>query len=106
MVTPQQLAARLRELRGRRELTQEALAEAADVSGKTIRRIEQGRGISPTLVTLEKVASAFGLTASEMLGDQLESREVAAMYRELPELEQSIAYVVLRSLTDHAAASH
>jgi transcriptional regulator with XRE-family HTH domain len=106
MVTPQQLAARLRELRRRRQLTQEALAEAADVSCKTIRRIEQGGGVSPALITLEKLASAFGLTASEMLGDQLESHEVAAMYRDLPALEQSIAYVVLRSLTDHAAASH
>lgn len=104
MVTPQQLSARLRELRTRRELTQEALAEAAEVSCKTIRRIEQA-SISPSLVTLEKLASAFGLSASDLLGDQLESHhEVAAMYRDLPPLEQEIAYVVLRSLSDHAAA--
>lgn len=104
MVTPNQLGARLRELRNRRELTQEALAEVADVSCKTIRRIEQG-SISPSLVTLKRLASAFGLSASDLLGDQLENHdEVAAMYRDLPPLEQQIAYVVLRSLSDHAAA--
>jgi transcriptional regulator with XRE-family HTH domain len=103
MVTPQQLAARIRELRARRGLTQEALAEAADVSCKTIRRIERGT-ISPSLITLQKLVSAFGLSASDMLGDQLEGHhEIAAMYRDLPPLEQEIAYVVLRSLSDHAA---
>jgi len=104
MVTPKQLAARLRDLRARRELTQEALAEAAEISSKTIRRIEQG-SISPSLITLEKLATAFGLSASDLLGDQLESHhEVAAMFRDLPPLEREIAYVVLRSLSEHAAA--
>ncbi len=103
MVTPKQLAARLRELRARRGLTQEALAETADVSCKTIRRIERG-SISPSLITLGKLASAFGLSASDFLGDQLERHhEVAAMYLGLPPLEQEIAYVVLRSLSEHAA---
>ncbi len=103
MVTPEELAGRILELRRRRELSQEALAEAAEVSCKTIRRIEQASGV-PDLTTLGKLAAAFGLSVSDLLGDQLETyHEVAGLFRALPPLEQEIAYVVLRSLSDHAA---
>jgi transcriptional regulator with XRE-family HTH domain len=105
MVNPKQLAKRLLELRKRRELTQEGLAEAAGVSCKTIHRLEQGN-IKPSLVTLDKLAEALGLSTGDLLGDHLEtSHEVALLYSNLPPLEQQLAYVVLRTLTDHVAAA-
>jgi transcriptional regulator with XRE-family HTH domain len=103
MMTPKQLAQRVHELRSRRALTQERLAEASGVSCETIRRVERG-ALFPSLVTITKLADSFGLTLGGFFADRLTpADDIAELARDLPELEQRVAFAVLRSLSDHAA---
>lgn len=66
-----QLGHKTRSLRKALGMTQEQLAEGADISLKHLGEIERGRG-NPTLVTLVALAAALGVTLSEMmtLGDE------------------------------------
>ena len=50
------------------KLTQEQLAEAAELSVETIRKIEQGER-TPRLSTLNTIARALRTTTSALLGD-------------------------------------
>lgn len=59
---------RLRELRKERGLTQEALAEAADLSGNYISDLELGRKV-PSLTILVRLAQALGVGGPELLAD-------------------------------------
>ncbi len=58
---------RLREWRQRRLLSQEELADKADVGTATIARIEAGQGAR--LSTLRKLATALEITPDELLGE-------------------------------------
>jgi len=58
---------RLREWRQRRLLSQEELADKADVGTATIARIEAGQGAR--LSTLRKLADALEITPDELLGE-------------------------------------
>jgi transcriptional regulator with XRE-family HTH domain len=59
---------RVRELRAKRRMTQQELAEAADLDYKSIQRLEaKSPRFHPKVDTLEKIAKAFGLTVSELL---------------------------------------
>jgi transcriptional regulator with XRE-family HTH domain len=55
----------LRRHRLRRQLTQEALAERAGVSSRSIREMERGPGRSPRPQTVEQLATALALTGDE-----------------------------------------
>lgn len=57
---------KLRKMRG---LSQAELAERAGLSQPSIGAIEAGRK-SPTLRTLEKIASALGISVSDLLEEQ------------------------------------
>lgn len=59
------LAKRIRELRKASRLSQEKLAEKADVHPTYIGKIERGE-MNPSIVFLEKIAKAFKLTLSEL----------------------------------------
>jgi transcriptional regulator with XRE-family HTH domain len=59
---------RLRELRKEHGLTQEALAEAADLSGNYISDLELGRKV-PSLTILVRLAQALEVGAPELLAD-------------------------------------
>ena len=61
------MAATLKRLRGRRGLTQQALAVRAGVSLGYVSRLEIGRH-DPKLSTLRKLARALGVPAAELLG--------------------------------------
>lgn len=50
----------------KRELSQEQLSELADLNPNTIGRIERNE-ISPTIVTVEKIANALGMTFLELV---------------------------------------
>lgn len=50
----------------KRNLSQEQVAELAYLNSNTIGRIERNE-ISPTIVTVEKIASAFGMTFLELV---------------------------------------
>ena len=59
---------RLRELRKERGLTQEALAEAADLSGNYISELELGQKV-PSLTILVCLAQALEVGAPELLSN-------------------------------------
>jgi len=59
---------RIRELRAKRGLTQQELAEAAGLDYKTIQRLEgKTPRFHPNIDTLEKIARAIGISVSELL---------------------------------------
>ncbi|MBV8544921.1 MAG: helix-turn-helix transcriptional regulator [Acidobacteria bacterium] len=57
---------RLRELRQSRDLTQEALAEAADLSGNYISDLELGLKI-PSLTIIVRLSQALDIAVSDLL---------------------------------------
>lgn len=57
---------RLRELRQSRNLTQEALAEAADLSGNYISDLELGLKV-PSLTIIVRLSQALDMAASDLL---------------------------------------
>lgn len=61
----QHIAHRVRDLRGARRLSLEALASASGVSRSMISLIERGES-SPTAVVLDKLASALGVTLASV----------------------------------------
>src|SRR5918998_4478443 len=76
----ERLGARVKELRRRRGLTLEDLAERAGVSRAMISKVERGEK-NPTLVVAAKVAEGLGVTIAELLGVK-ERREVVVISRE------------------------
>jgi len=58
---------RLKELRKRKKLTQEELAQLADIDYKYIQRLEGKNPSSPTLNILEKLAKAFNISLSKLV---------------------------------------
>src|SRR5262249_44307833 len=58
----------LARIRRRRGLTQEQLAEQADVSVETIRKLEQNERTSARMATLNKLARALGVRTSALFG--------------------------------------
>jgi transcriptional regulator with XRE-family HTH domain len=61
------LSSRLRRLRQRHALTQEAFAEVAGLSYKFYQQIEAGRKKQVWLETVERLAAAYGLEAWQLL---------------------------------------
>ena len=60
-------AKRLRELRERQSLTQQKLAELADLDYKHIQRLESKSPTDVELETIEKLAKAFKISFSKLL---------------------------------------
>ena len=79
-VSSEQLGGRVKELRGRRGLTLEALAERSGVSRAMISKLERGEK-NPTLVVAAKLAEGLGVTLSQLVGME-ERREVVVVPRE------------------------
>jgi transcriptional regulator with XRE-family HTH domain len=79
-VSSEQLGGRVREMRGRRGLTLEALAEVSGVSRAMISKLERGEK-NPTLVVAAKLAEGLGVTLSQLVGME-ERREVVVVPRE------------------------
>jgi transcriptional regulator with XRE-family HTH domain len=66
-------AERLKALRKRADMTQEALARAADVSNATVAKLERGGGQDPNWSTVCKLADALGISVAEFRdGDESE----------------------------------
>ena len=59
---------KVRELRKERGMSQETLAEAANLNRSYLSEIEQGI-VSPTIVVVLRLAKAFGLPASTLVDD-------------------------------------
>lgn len=66
-VIQKRLAGRLRELRKKKGLTQEQLAEKSGIDYKHIQLLESKEPPATKLNTIEKLAKAFGITISQLL---------------------------------------
>lgn len=60
-------AERLRSLREQQGLTQQNLAELAEIDYKHVQLLESQNPSSPKLETIEKLASAFKISCSKLL---------------------------------------
>jgi transcriptional regulator with XRE-family HTH domain len=58
---------KLREIRKKKGMTQEALSKAAKINRVNIAKYETGVS-SPTLKSAEKLAAALGVTVDELIG--------------------------------------
>ena len=58
---------RMRDLRIKEKMTQEELAEVADISYKNIQYLESKNPTCPSLITINKLAKAFKITVSQLL---------------------------------------
>ena len=67
MSTNQNLANNIKRLREAKGLSQEKLARLADVANNTLIKMESGENQNPTLVTLKKVAKAFGVSVDNLI---------------------------------------
>jgi len=75
------LLKRLRELRRRHGLSQEAFAERAGMSYKYYQAVEAGRKRNLRLSTLEKLAAAYGLEVWQLLSPSLPKKTAVATKR-------------------------
>jgi len=78
------LLARLRELRERHGLTQEAFAELSGISYKYYQAVEAGRKTELRLSTLERLAKAYGIGVHQLLAPETPRTRVAAKKRPTP----------------------
>jgi len=79
-VSSGRLGGRVRELRRRRGLTLEELAELSGVSRAMISKLERGEK-NPTLVVAAKLAEGLGVTLSQLAGME-ERREIVVVPKE------------------------
>jgi XRE family transcriptional regulator, regulator of sulfur utilization len=63
---PEPIALKLRALRKERGLTQEEAAELAEVSPRTLERLESGER-APYMPTVTKIAAAYGVPFEELV---------------------------------------
>lgn len=71
MNSTQLVAIRTRDLRLKHALTQQELAELADISEKNVQKIEAGQKKQIWLKTVEQIAEAFGLGVHEFLAPEM-----------------------------------
>lgn len=76
------LGKRIQNLRQKAGITQEQLAEKADLSLKHLGELERGRG-NPTLSSLGSLAAALGITLAEMFDFEHERPSTGDIRREL-----------------------
>jgi transcriptional regulator with XRE-family HTH domain len=76
------LGAKIRSLREARGLTQNELAEHAEVSVKHLGEVERGRG-NPSLSSLQKLAGALGISLGELFVFEQEGKSDAMMVEEI-----------------------
>ena len=77
----EKLGLRIRELRKAQGLTQEQLAEKAEISYKYLGEIERGE-INPGIINLSKIANGLALPLKEIINVDMESRSEENLLRE------------------------
>lgn len=66
--TSEIIAVRVRDLRAKRGMTLQQLADACDASKSWVWEIEQGRASNPTIDMAVRLASAFGVSLDYLTG--------------------------------------
>ncbi|MDE3243869.1 MAG: helix-turn-helix transcriptional regulator [Nitrospirota bacterium] len=106
MDTRTQLGRRIRDLRKKRGLTQERLAEAASVDVKYLGSIERGKE-NPTIGTLEKLAVTLSVTVQQVLdcehevtGKRVLQRRITQALHDCDERELQIILRLVHSIKD------
>ena len=72
----EELGASLRQTRIRRGMSQQALADRAELSRNFVAQVERGES-APTVVTLSRLAAALATTVGELLGEESAAGEPA-----------------------------
>ena len=85
----QRFAARLREVRRSRGMTQAQLAEIAHVTASYVGRLEAG-GAAPGIDLVERLASALATTAADLLPTESPPDTDAALRQRVTELFQAL----------------
>ncbi|MBL7071518.1 MAG: helix-turn-helix transcriptional regulator [Candidatus Omnitrophica bacterium] len=62
------LGKKIKELRGKIDISQDQLAKKADIPFSTLVKIEAGYTPNPSMETLIKIADAFEVTIDELIG--------------------------------------
>ena len=93
---PEQLGARIRELRYRRGLTQAQLAYKAGVGEKTLKRVESGHTEVPRPATLAALAGALGVAVAALLEPADEAPGSPALHQ-LPRPPQNFTCLLYTS---------
>ena len=94
------LAQRIRDFRKQRNFTLEQLAERSQLTQSVLSKVENSR-VTPSLVALGRIASALGITLSELLKGVDEERKimvVSARDLEDAERQRSRTGVIYRAL--------
>ena len=96
------LGYRIKKLRNEKNLTQEELAEQADISIKYLGEIERGRG-NPTLRNLDSLASVLGLATYDLLNfgdfdktDEELRKEIATLLKIADRTVLKLLYMALK----------
>jgi len=100
----EKIGSRIRTHRKQAELSQQALAERANVSYKYIGEIERGQ-VNLSVEILLKITGALNVEAGELLGEKKEAARLSkAKYilSELPEKELAMAVDMLELLKRHS----
>lgn len=82
----------IRQHRKLKGLTQEELAKASELSTMSIRRYESGERIAPE-EAIEKIASALGITAFDLMGAEYWDKKYPKIAEESKEYEGFIDYL-------------
>ena len=100
----QRIGARVRDLRGARGLTLEALADRSGVSRSMISVIERGES-SPTAALLEKLASGLGVSLASLFDPPTPDRDPVARRAEQPQWRDPASGYVRRNVSPAGASS-
>lgn len=91
---------KVRRLREKAQLTQEQLAEIADLHPSYVGHIERGTK-NPSLKSLTKIAEALGVPVAQLMGDsrrEIQVEETDVLRRELLALTKGRSSAELRKL--------
>lgn len=100
----QRIAERVRSLRASRNLSLEALAEAAGVSRSMISVIERGES-NPTAVVLEKLATGLGVTLSALFESRERRPEPVARIADQPQWRDPASGYLRRNVSPQGVSS-
>jgi transcriptional regulator with XRE-family HTH domain len=99
----ERIAANLRALRARRNVSVVALAERSGVARATLTKLEAGRG-NPTLDTLYALADALGAGLSELIGEPGTSRVEVLRAGEGTQVKGAVSARLLDRVLGHRLA--